>query len=281
MAYHHDSGESQPLTKQGIGYDSNEDVHAALQLSFEDSPDHSLRSHEDQHHGDASPSRKAIDVLATSSAKPHHHHVHSHEQHLQQQQQKHHHQQQDNENRFPSAQQHPPQGYPYQTTYYPYQTMGTTASQGFPHYPTSAQGASAPTHFPGYPPHSTPGYFSQHWQSPPEHIQPAEYYIYPQHQQFQQQQLHQLHLQYSTPSAITPTGSRTPSKRKGLMNFDANATMETTELSFEDEMSGQVTFGSPPSSKKKKDVEAQDSASNTACDSPANVFRRGIMVRFT
>ena len=29
---------------QGIEYDSNEESHAALQLSFEDSPDHTLKS---------------------------------------------------------------------------------------------------------------------------------------------------------------------------------------------------------------------------------------------
>ncbi|KAL9190941.1 hypothetical protein ACHAXT_000647 [Thalassiosira profunda] len=53
-----------PLTlAKGIGYDSNEDIHAALQLSFEDSPDTSPRDsqHRKAAEGMASPSKRARD----------------------------------------------------------------------------------------------------------------------------------------------------------------------------------------------------------------------------
>jgi hypothetical protein len=275
MAY--DYGGSQPLAKQGPGYDSNEDVHAALQLSFEDSPDHSLSSHDPHghHRQEASPSKKARSAVLASSTSQQRYQVHRNE-HEQHQQQQHLQQQLDNASRFPLVHQHPPEGYAYHPAYHLHQIMDTTASQGFPHYPPSSsisvQGA-APSHFPGYQPHSAPGYhLSQPWQSPP-HGQ--GHYMY--HPQFQQQQMQQEQEQYPTPSASTPSGSRTPSKRKGLNDVDANATMETAELSYEDEMSGPF---SPPSAKKTKDIDARKSSSNV-WDSPSHVFRRGMMVRLT
>jgi hypothetical protein len=80
---------------------------------------------------------------------------------------------------------------------------------------------------------------------------------------------------------------RTPAKRKGLKNIDANATMTTTELSYDDEDDDDGTGGgggplSPPSSKKKRDSAesaARYSASTAAWGSPRREYARSANVR--
>ena len=72
---------------------------------------------------------------------------------------------------------------------------------------------------------------------------------------------------------------RTPAKRKGLKNIDANATMATTELSYDDDEDGTTGGGgplSPPSSKKKRDSESATrySASTVAWGSPQREYAR-------
>jgi len=283
-------------------YDSNEDnIHAALQLSFEDSPDHNSRKKDDasdneqreleqeqereEHH--PSPPKKARIPLVTSSSRQPPPQQHASQQHPAPASERY-----PSQQPHASQQQHEQAAYPYHPAYYPYHhpMMGAAAHAqgGYPHqYPHSSSPQGVPTsHLPGYP----PGYPPQ-WAPPPSsasaaaaaaHGQHPGYYMYPQYQQQQHHPGYQQQPPSSTTTNVplpeTPSSSvRTParstpgSKRKGLKNIDVNATMETTDLSYEDE-NGPM---SPPSSKKKRD--SKQGLADAVWRSPPRQFVRGAM----
>ena len=252
-------------------YDSNEDVQAALQLSFDS---HSPESHSHApHHKDyksverqhqqrrqhihrdrnsPSPTKKS----RASRSESHHHHTgggsdseERYQQHPQPQQQQH------------------EQGYPPFNPYYPY---GPPGSQGPPPPP--------PPGYPGGPPLGYPGHQSQH-QWPPG-LRPAQGPGFGWHPQYQQQQ-QPPPPQHQPPP--TPTGSRpkqqqrTPaSKRKGGRNPKVDTTMETAELSYEDEH--HIGLMSPPSSKKRRDRVGLSASYDWG--SPPLDFARGVVSCF-
>ena len=247
-------------------YDSNEDVQAALQLSFDS---HSPESHSHApHHKDyksverqhqqrrqhihrdrnsPSPTKKS----RASRSESHHTGGGS-----------------DSEERYqqhpqPQQQQHE-QGYPPFNPYYPY---GPPGSQGPPPPP--------PPGYPGGPPLGYPGHQSQH-QWPPG-LRPAQGPGFGWHPQYQQQQ-QPPPPQHQPPP--TPTGSRpkqqqrTPaSKRKGGRNPKVDTTMETAELSYEDEH--HIGLMSPPSSKKRRDRVGLSASYDWG--SPPLDFARGVV----
>ncbi|KAL3811258.1 hypothetical protein ACHAXA_003357 [Cyclostephanos tholiformis] len=218
--------------KDGIEYDSNEDINAALQLSFEDSPDHTLRSSPEE--CQRAISRQHQLPNAREGGYPAQH------------------------------QQHLDAPYTYHPAYPPYRHP----MMGYPHYPPPSSSLhGVPFHGYQQPPPPAGGYPSHQWPSvsaPPGQF--AGYYnIYPpHHHQYQhQEEEREYHV---PPPPETPSCSRTPAKRKGLKTIDVNATVTTAELSYdEDEMGGPL---SPPSSKKKRDAEARYSASTEAWGSP-------------
>lgn len=251
-------------------YDSNEDVQAALQLSFDS---HSPESHSHApHHKDyksverqhqqrrqhihrdrnsPSPTKKS----RASRSESHHTGGGS----------------DDSEERYqqhPQPQQHE-KGYPPFNPYYPY---GPPGSQGPPPPPP-------PPGYPGGPPLGYPGHQSQH-QWPPG-LRPAQGPGFGWHPQYQQQQ-QPPPPQHQPPP--TPTGSRpkqqqrTPaSKRKGGRNLKVDTTMETAELSYEDEH--HIGLMSPPSSKKRRDRVGLSASYDWG--SPPLDFARGVVSCFS
>jgi hypothetical protein len=271
-----------------VEYDSNEDINAALQLSFEDSPDHTLRSSPEE-----CPRRTGGTAMSAM--------VHRHQPHTP----------------LPS---NAGEGGGYNTTAqsrhvhrdtapYPY---GMPAYQpyhhpamGYPqHYPPTSSSHHQGVSYHGYPPPPPPGCYPAHqWPTtapPPPPAGPAGqhpgyYNMYPPHHpQYQQPRQPEVEREREyvppptpeTPTSAARTPSRTtPAKRKGLRNIDINATIATAEMPYDDmdEMIGGPI--SPPSSKKKRDAGVAGgtgySASTEAWGAPQSENTRGAIVSYS
>ncbi|KAL7553119.1 hypothetical protein ACHAWF_016375 [Thalassiosira exigua] len=239
----------------GLDYDSNEDnIHAALQLSFEDSPEISPKDEGNrrQDHDNPSPSKKA----RTPSSQQRYRQLRVDT---------------GGGEEYPPSQPHPsdtrggseayPPGqhqYPYRQPYYPYgghqsgHQPPPSSQGGYPHYSSSAS-----SHLSGYPPQG----YGQWPSSSHSQQRHAGYYAYPPQQppHYQHQTpsdaAHHPHRQAPQYPASPPREDvppRTPgsAKRKGPKGVDA--TMETAELSYDD--GGGHGPISPPSSKKRRDA---------------------------
>ena len=251
-----------------INFESNDDIDAALQLSFEESPEHSRPLNEEEFKAscssradstphairpfrsspiviqhttsakrsilerkyDSNETSKASPLKKTRSPSPH--------------------------ERYPQPASGPPP-YPYPVYYAPHHpdfaygpghapppmVVASPSAQGsYHHYPVTGSSPHMQTpHLGGYPP---PGYPPPGYPPPPPqwgsaHGQHTVYYMY------------HTHPYPHQPYEMLPPDSaeRTPGKRKDRKD-DANATMETAELSYEEDITGPA---SPPSCKKTKD----------------------------
>lgn len=255
---------------KGIEYDSNEDIDAALQLSFEESPDSREREV-------PSPSKKArtpasdgprrlpppqhptklADARACRGSHPPQppvvvgvvrpdsgRYTPQEQQHQQQQEQQ--------------QELHQPLQYSYNPAYYPGQS-GWGASQTY-QYPPSTSPQVAP---PGYFPPEQQGHAAHVGQHPhsggpqhPGHYQPTQQqHRHPHYHEQAQRRLPPLETPTGLQAAASPAGPRTPaSKRKGPGGVEAGAGGPSPGGRPDADDGGPL---SPPSGKKKRDAAAE------------------------